>query len=465
MILANNTKILPLCFSWLIYLFPLFYILGNFFVNASIFFVIIIGLIIFRSKIFDFKNEKSLFLIIAFFFLIFFFTFYENISNPGNVEVYKSIIFFRYLFLLLILRYAIINNFIKLEKFFISCLIFSTIISLDVLFQFITGNNIIGLKSTTEHRSSFFGNEHIAGGFIQRFSILGLFFLFFAFKKKYLNIIISAFFLIVSFFATLYSGNKMPMVMIGFFIIFMLFLLLIHLKVYTNKIFIFSFIAFLTVTFFQSEKLNNLYLNKIKNNYAFMHSQALGAIPNSLLGAMPNFKVIYSEVTRDYPELEKYKGKVWFHYTEEFKNKEKYKYIKTRSTYNNLYITSLDLFLEKPFLGRGIKSFRETCKERVHLPNRICSTHQHNYHLQILSDTGLIGYFTFFSAVILILVRCLRKKDFNSNIYLYATLIVIIIELFPLRSTGGFFSTSNSSFIFLIMGMIFGLVGTNKKVR
>ena len=43
------------------------------------------------------------------------------------------------------------------------------------------------------------------------------------------------------------------------------------------------------------------------------------------------------------------------------------------------------------------------------------------------------------------------------HIYLYAILFALIIEFFPIRSTGGFFSTTNASYIFLLMGMFLGL--------
>ena len=93
----------------------------------------------------------------------------------------------------------------------------------------------------------------------------------------------------------------------------------------------------------------------------------------------------------------------------------------------------------------------------MHLPNRICSTHQHNYHLQILNDTGLIGFLIFFGTIVFVIFKCFRKSNLRSNIYFYAILSVILIEFFPLRSTGGFFSTINSAYIFLMIGMLFGL--------
>ena len=188
----KKNKILLLLLNWLVCLFPVFYIFGNLFVNVSVTLISITGLILYRWQIFDFKKDNLLILMSSFFLIIIISTFFESISNPGNVKLYKSLIFLRYLILLLVIRYALINDHINLKKFLISCLICSTIISLDVILQFITGKNIIGLESTALHRSSFFGNEPIAGGFIQRFSVLGFFFILTVFRKSYLKALVSS---------------------------------------------------------------------------------------------------------------------------------------------------------------------------------------------------------------------------------------------------------------------------------
>ena len=61
----KNKILLPLL-NWLIYLFPLSYIIGNFFINASIVLISITGLILYKWKIFDFKKDSFLFLISSF---------------------------------------------------------------------------------------------------------------------------------------------------------------------------------------------------------------------------------------------------------------------------------------------------------------------------------------------------------------------------------------------------------------
>ena len=107
----------------------------------------------------------------------------------------------------------------------------------------------------------------------------------------------------------------------------------------------------------------------------------------SFYAAIPKISEIISELKRKYPELEKYKnsGKP-FHETEIGKNnKENYVIYSYLTGHRILYITSLDLTADDPIIGRGIKSFRNTCKEKWHKPNRVCQSHPHHYYLEILN--------------------------------------------------------------------------------
>ena len=48
-------------------------------------------------------------------------------------------------------------------RFFLSCFICTTFVSLDILLQYITEYDIFGYESKWEHNSGPFGNEYIAG--------------------------------------------------------------------------------------------------------------------------------------------------------------------------------------------------------------------------------------------------------------------------------------------------------------
>ena len=178
---------------------------------------------------------------------------------------------------------------------------------------------------------------------------------------------------------------------------------------------------------------------------------------------IPNPLIIAEEIKKQYPNLEKYEntGKP-FHTLEEFKTTSNYKHYPFFTGHLPIYITSIDLFLDKPFLGGGIKSFRNNCIKKVHLPNRVCESHPHNYVLEILNDTGLIGILLLFFLVANLLIS--NYKDYKNNeeskfqisnwIYL-AIILSIFISFFPFKSTGSFFQHSTLFFYIYDFGYFF----------
>ena len=129
-----------------------------------------------------------------------------------------------------------------------------------------------------------------------------------------------------------------------------------------------------------------------------------------------------------------------------------------------IYLTSIDLFLDKPLIGGGIKSYRNQCSNKLHLPNRVCESHPHNYILEILNDTGLLGFLLIHYLVVYLLLN--NYKDYKlseklnstiSNWIYLAFILSLFTQFFPIKSSGSFFSTYNSAFIFLILGISFGI--------
>ena len=128
---------------------------------------------------------------------------------------------------------------------------------------------------------------------------------------------------------------------------------------------------------------------------------------------------------------------------------------------------------EKPLFGFGLKSFRIKCWENLtentmslYTKNKgqlylACSTHPHNYYLELLSESGLIGF------ILIIIFFIILWKDFfyyfvksNHKLSLEMSLllpiiITIFLEIWPLKSTGGFFSTGNATFFWLTVAMLF----------
>ena len=107
------------------------------------------------------------------------------------------------------------------------------------------------------------------------------------------------------------------------------------------------------------------------------------------------------------------------------------------------------MFLDSKFFGQGPNSFRNLCNsEKFKISGKLgegCSTHPHNIYIQLLSETGLIGFsflliafFYIYYAIISALIKTWKKNFFKYKIYFYAP---IAVYLFPFIPTGSFFNS------------------------
>ena len=93
----------------------------------------------------------------------------------------------------------------------------------------------------------------------------------------------------------------------------------------------------------------------------------------------------------------------------------------------------------------------------------VCNMHPHNYYLEILTETGLVGITIILSAFFILIYLTLYKKYFtknslNQNKIIVPFIFLFIVEIFPLKSTGSFFTTGNTTYLFLILGILVGLM-------
>ena len=120
----------------------------------------------------------------------------------------------------------------------------------------------------------------------------------------------------------------------------------------------------------------------------------------------------------------------------------------------------MDTWKKNIILGNGIKSFRKDCvKFQAHKENRMCSTHPHNYYLEILTETGVVGLITVIILAIMLVIFLFKNRFFLrgnnlENFILLASVISLILEMFPIKSSGSIFSTYNATYITLITSII-----------
>ena len=117
------------------------------------------------------------------------------------------------------------------------------------------------------------------------------------------------------------------------------------------------------------------------------------------------------------------------------------------------------------FIGGGIKSFRFNCPKRQ-IKNRertSCNMHPHNYYIEILTDLGVFGFLFFISLISLVFYKTYKILFYSNTKYLFSPFFYIfIMEVFPLRSSGSFFTTVNSTLIFLSLGFIVSICYKSK---
>ena len=129
--------------------------------------------------------------------------------------------------LFITLKFLVEKNIINFKIFFLSCSFAALFVCLDIFYQYIFGKDIFGYGIVDGSRklSGPFGDEMIAGGYIQRFSIFALFTipLFYENVSSRILKFLIPFLLIIVFLALILSGNRMSLILFIFLITLVVF--------------------------------------------------------------------------------------------------------------------------------------------------------------------------------------------------------------------------------------------------
>ena len=155
---------------------------------------------------------------------------YLNFDFPNspnkNFLLLKSISYLRFLLFYFVIKFLIMNNLINLKFLFLSFGASALFVSIDVMIQYYFGSDLFGFERSGRRLAGPFGNEYIAGSYMQRFFILCPFFTFLKLENKILfNLILITIF-IVGGLGLVLVGNRIPLIMFCL----VLFLCLAYLK-------------------------------------------------------------------------------------------------------------------------------------------------------------------------------------------------------------------------------------------
>ena len=212
----NKNIIINLLFSSLVISF----IAGNLVLNLNIVLFIVFSLFFFKKEIFEINFDFFDKILIFLFSYILLCTLLKNIFyfKNGSVENFsifiKSVLFLRFLVFYFIVKFLINENIINFKIFFITTFVSVTFVCLDIIYQLIFGYDIFGYEAVDRRLSGPFGEELIAGSFVQRFSLISLFLIpiFVKFKKNFNKYMITIFLIILYLFVLVMSGNRIPLV-------------------------------------------------------------------------------------------------------------------------------------------------------------------------------------------------------------------------------------------------------------
>jgi O-antigen ligase len=115
--------------------------------------------------------------------------------------------------------------------------------------------------------------------------------------------------------------------------------------------------------------------------------------------------------------------------------------------HDSIIRTAYNMFKDKPLVGHGPKMFRVICKDEKYAVGILpCATSPHNFYVQLLAETGIVGFSFLFSVFVYVLYcayrqfksMVLRQKRYLSD-YQVCLLAGILITVWPVTTNGNFF--------------------------
>lgn len=379
-------------------LLPLFLISGPFLADLAVSLIALIFLYqtyCDRQLLSYYKNKFVYFFLIFWLYLLF-----NSIFQNQNFDSLRvSIFYFRFIIFSLAIWHMLDIDEKILKNLFYSFLFCFGILIIDGFYQLYFGYNILGMPLILERVSSFFGDELVLGSYISRLFPILFALVIYLYKdlNKFFLYIVSIIF-ILSETLVFVSGERSSFFFINLSAIFIIFLIKDFKKQRIITLLL-SVVLISGITYF-NDTAKKMIIDK-----------SISQLTDNGLGGTSEEIYIFS----------------WQH-TEHYKS-------------------SLKMFNDNKLFGVGVKNFRIFCSdERYSLSDRTCNSHPHNTYIQLLAETGFIGFAFIFGFFMFFLYQALRhfyfsfKKIYIFNDFEIALLSAILITLWPLVPTGSFFN-------------------------
>ena len=437
--------------TYLVLSLPISLILSRFVADLSI---VILSVLFFflrgENKIFENK-----FLSIAIIFIVCA-SISSVLSNHIIYSLKSSLLHLRFIFFILTVSILFLyckKNFLK-NLFYIFLLCYLVLL-FDATIQFIFKQNIFGYTVNPINRvSSLFFDELILGSYLSRLFPLLIF--LYVYLKLRLNKYFMIYFLFHLYFVVFVTGERLSFVILNiYYLLFIIFSIKTKLKKFffiLSAIFIFLTILLFSSSINARSSFKNLHSQFTAFNSFYCEETKKKIISNPKLSKSWNYVEGKSFIPNCHPIIKVFDIKIYNIFS---------------MMHFNHYLSALEMFKDNKYFGVGAKNFRKICNNKDYYLNEFsCSTHPHNYYIQLLSETGIVGFFLFsviYLSFIYLFFNNIIKQNNKNFLSKYILISCFLVNLFPFFPGGNFFNNWNSIIYTLPLGFLIALYNTKKK--
>jgi O-antigen ligase len=318
------------------------------------------------------------------------------LSEQTLFSLKSSLPYIRIAIFALLISYLIDNHKKILNYFYYALVISFFILILDGYLQYFTGFNILNYPMFTSRVSSFFKDKLILGSYLARlFPLLFALFVIKDKKSSLENYVMFVLFILVDVLIFL-SGERAAFLFLNlssFFII----IFISKYKLARTLILVCAYCIILFISIYNKQ----------------YYDRYITSVNDAISSEQSNRRInIFS------PAHDSFARTAW------------------------------SMFLDKPILGHGPNSFRIKCNNPLYAKGSSpCNTHPHNFYIQLLAETGIIGflflaglffYFIYFM-IKFIFQYFIRKKKILSD-YQICLLAGLLITIWPITTNGNIFN-------------------------